>query len=584
VIGALLYLQWYSLRNRTWTRIKRLRQPKYLLFAFVGVLYFYFYFFRHFIGRSFRPGGAGPVDLGTSLENLVFYELIGALILFAILFLAWIIPHERAALIFTETEIAFLFPAPITRRGLVHYKLLRSQFSILITTLFLALVTRRFAGHFWFRVAGWWLILSTLNLHFIGSSFARTMLLDRGVSNWQRRSVVAVFVLVCAGLIIWWARQTVPPMNSFPLENLDDFKRYIRQVLLSGPALYILYPFRLIVRPYVAPELISFLIALGPAVGFLLLHYWWVVRSDVAFEEASIAASQKLAVKVAAIRSGNLRVSQKVVKAKKAPFRLRSVGLQPIALLWKNLISAGQVFSPRVWIVLSIIAVSTCIALRTGSGESGLLPALSMISAMFVIWTLLLGPQFVRQDLRHDLPRADILKMYPMRGWQIVLGELLAPGAILTGIQWFLLIVTLVLSGNWPGMALPLSLRLGVVLSTALLAPLLNLITLQIPNGAVLLLPAWFQTGKEGPQGIEATGQRIVFMLASLVVFCLALLPAAGVYLLALFLMKSFFSLAIALPVAALSAAVVLAIEGGLGIMLLGWLFERYDVSAESNP
>jgi ABC-2 type transport system permease protein len=580
LIRALFYLQFYTIWNRTWARIKRLRQPKYLLFAIVGGLYFYFYFFRHVIGRSFRTV-AGPIDLTASADTLALYELGGAFILFLILFLAWIVPRQRAALIFTEAEIAFLFPAPISRRGLIHYKLLRSQLSIFITTIFLALLSRRFAGHFWFKVGGWWLILSILNLHFIGSSFARTLLMDKGVSNWQRRSAVALIVLIALGLVIWWARRTAPELNPAQFENLEDFKRYIEGVLLSGPALYLLYPFRLIVRPYLAPDLISFLIAAAPAMGLLLLHYWWVVRSDVAFEEASLAASQKLAAKVAAVRSGNLRGVQKPVKAKKAPFRLRPLGLQPIALLWKNLISAGQAFSPRVWIVISIFAIISSFVVRSSSGSSALLPALSMISAMFVVWTLLLGPQFVRQDLRHDLPRADILKMYPMRGWQIVLGELLAPMAILTGIQWFLLIVSVSLSGSWPGMAPPLTLRLGIGFSAALLAPLLNLITLQIPNGAVLLLPAWFQSTA---QGIEATGQRIVFMLASLLVFILALAPAAGVYALALLLVKSFSNLAIAFPVAAVSAGVVLGIEGGLGIMLLGWLFERYDVSAESTP
>ena len=35
---------------------------------------------------------------------------------------------QRAALGFSEAEIAFLFPAPITRRGLVHFRLLSVQF------------------------------------------------------------------------------------------------------------------------------------------------------------------------------------------------------------------------------------------------------------------------------------------------------------------------------------------------------------------------------------------------------------------------------------------------------------------------
>jgi len=581
LIRALFYLQFYTIWNRTLARIKRLRQPKYLLFAFVGGLYFYFYFFRHVIGRSFRTG-AGPVDFTAATDTLVLWELVGALVLFLILFLAWIVPRERAALIFTEAEIAFLFPAPITRKGLIHYKLLRSQFSIFITTLFLALLSRRFAGHFWFKVGAWWLILSTLNLHLIGSSFTRTLMLDKGISNWKRRTGVALLLVIAIGLVIWWARQTVPEAHPMQFENLEDLKRYIQRVLLSGPAFYILIPFRLVVRPYLAPDFVSFLIAAGPAIGLLLLHYWWVVRSDVAFEEASLTASQKVAAKVAAIRAGGLRAaSQKPAKAKKAPFKLRPTGLQPIALLWKNLISAGQAFSPRVWIVVSVIAIITCIIVRSSSGQSGLLPALSMISAMFVVWTLLLGPQFVRHDLRNDLPRADILKMYPMSGWEIVLGELLAPMAILTGIQWFLLIICISLSGSWPGMSPPLTLRLGIGLSAALLAPLLNLITLQIPNCAVLFLPAWFQSNT---QGIEAAGQRIVFAIASLLVFIVAIAPAAGVYALGLLIVKSFLGLGLAFSVAAISAAVVLAIEGGLGIMLLGRLFERYDVSAESTP
>ena len=237
MIGALLYLQCSSMLNRTLRRLKRLRQPKYLLFAVVGAVYFYAYFFRHFIGRR----AAAAIPFSDAPESQAFVELIGALLLFVVMFLAWFIPHQRAALLFTEAEIAFLFPAPITRRGLIHYKLLRSQLSILFTTLFLALVTRRFASHFWIRVGGWWLILSTLNLHFMGSSFARTLLLDRGVSNWKRRTAAAILAASLIGLVIWWAHQTVPPAAS-TIENVQQLKDYGQRVLFSGPALYILYP------------------------------------------------------------------------------------------------------------------------------------------------------------------------------------------------------------------------------------------------------------------------------------------------------------------------------------------------------
>src|ERR1035441_1207456 len=180
MISALLYLQYHSTKNRTVMRIKRLRQPKYLFGAVVGGLYFYWYFFRTFFGT---PTRGQPFALLGSPENQALFESVGALILLVILLVAWIVPHQRAALTFTEAEIAFLFPAPISRRTLIHFKLLRSQTAILFTTLLLTLVTRRLGGHAWIRAVGYWLILSTLNLHLLGSSFALTRLLDRGIST-----------------------------------------------------------------------------------------------------------------------------------------------------------------------------------------------------------------------------------------------------------------------------------------------------------------------------------------------------------------------------------------------------------------
>ena len=50
-----LYLQYHSIKNRIVMRIKRLKQPKYLLGGIVGGLYFYWYFFRTLFGTP-APG------------------------------------------------------------------------------------------------------------------------------------------------------------------------------------------------------------------------------------------------------------------------------------------------------------------------------------------------------------------------------------------------------------------------------------------------------------------------------------------------------------------------------------------------
>ena len=578
MISALFYLQYHSVKNRTWMRIKRLKQPKYLLGGIVGGLYFYWYFFRTFLGA---PGGKPAVPLFASSENLALFESIGALILLTMLLLAWVIPHQRAALTFTEAEVAFLFPAPISRRGLIHFKLLRSQTAILFTTLLLTLVTNRLGGKAWIHAVGWWLVLSTLNLHLLGSSFALTMLLDRGLTNWQRRSGILVLVLVMAGAVIIWTRQTMPAFDPSRLQDLEGIKDYAQQVLIAGPLPYLLYPLRLVVRPYLAQNALALLYALGPALLVLLLHYAWVVRSNVAFEEASVEASRKLAEKVTAVRAGNWQAAQKPPRRKRPPFRLRSTGFPVIALLWKNLISVGQLFSLRLWLTLAVFPVFFVVSVGLASGNSGSRPVLGILAAVLMFWSLLLGPQFLRQDFRQDLPLADILKTFPLRGWQLALGELLAPVVVLTAIQWFLLILLFALFSQPVTARLGWSCWLGMGFGAALIIPTLNLITLQIPNAATLLFPAWFQAAKGDAHGIEVMGQRLIFMFGQVLVFLVALIPAAALFAGLFFLVKMLAGMAIAIPLASIAAALVLALEATLGIMLLGWLFDRFNVTAE---
>ena len=176
-------------------------------------------------------GRAGAAAAAVALPaDPLLYQSLGALILFVIVFLAWIIPRKRAALAFTEAEVAFLFPAPVTRRALIHFKLLRSQLRIFFSVLFLTLVSRRFGsgGKALIHLAGWWIILSTLNLHFLGSSFALTRLLDRGIANWQRRLGVLAVVLLAFGAVAVWAAHAMPTLTSADLANRDTITDYAR--------------------------------------------------------------------------------------------------------------------------------------------------------------------------------------------------------------------------------------------------------------------------------------------------------------------------------------------------------------------
>ncbi|HEX7618548.1 MAG TPA: putative ABC exporter domain-containing protein, partial [Verrucomicrobiae bacterium] len=511
--------------------------------------------------------------------HLLLFELGGALALFVIVLLAWIIPRERAALTFTEAEVAFLFPAPITRRNLIHYKLVRSQLRIVFSALIFSLISRRFGGNFWVHALGWWLILSTLNLHFLGASFARTLMLDRGISNWQRRLLMLGLAAAMVASVWLWAKQTLPALNSADIANLDSILDYAQRLLTAGPALYLLYPFRLVVRPLLAPDTAALFSALPPVLLIFLLHYLWVIYSDVAFEEASVEASQKLATRIAAVRAGNWQAAGKKQKARHPWFKLSRTGPLPTALLWKNLLGIGQAFSPRLWIVLILVVVVAGFSLANAGHNQNLSSVAAVIIAFALSYSLLLGPQLLRLDFRRDLPQADVLKTFPMRGWQIALGEILAPVFVLIAFQWLLLLVGAGLIFCLPGKYEALT--LAIATGAAMLLPVLDFLLLLIPNAAVLLFPSWIQTGKDSPRGIEATGQRLIFALGQMLALLLALVPAAVAFIGVFFLLKFALGPAAAVPLASLAATVILAVEAGLGVVLLGKLFERFDVSEE---
>jgi ABC-2 type transport system permease protein len=576
IASALFYCQFHSVKNRLVTRLKRLRKPKYLVGAIVGGLYFYFYLLRGLLrgGRTAIP----PAHRET-------WESAAALFLMVAVLLAWVLPHSRSALAFTEAEVAFLFPAPMTRRTLINFKLLKSQSAILFSSLLMTLIGRGLGGNFVIRAVGWWALLSMFNLHLLGSSFALTMLMDRGISNWQRRAFFGVALAGAVAGIYLWIRATLPPLpGGLGAQDIARITEYAQQLLRTGPIPWLLFPFRLMVAPYFAADFTQFLRAIGPALGIIVLHYWWVTSSNVAFEDASLERSRKDAERIAAFRAGNWRAMQKPKKAARPPFGLRPVGNPAVAVFWKNLVSAGQYVTTRVWLMsVSCAIIAGSIVRSKGGGVMDLQMGIVFLAGMVATMSLVSGPQMLRNDLRQDLPAADLLKMYPMPGWQIILGEVLAPAVILAAIQWLLLALAFIFCPRqFQGHPLPLATRIGVAVSAALVLPFVDLIAMLIPNAAVLFFPAWFQLGKDGPRGFETTGQQMVLMFGQMLVLVVSLLPAGLAFAALSFAVSYVLGHPIGVIAGALAAAIVLAGEAALGIKFLGDVFERFDLSDEN--
>ena len=167
--------------------------------------------------------------------------------------------------------------------------------------------------------------------------------------------------------------------------------------------------------------------------------------------------------------------------------------------------------------------------LRGPKGEGGYAPVVLMVAIIAGSYTFFLGPQLLRQDLRSDLPNADILKTYPLAGWQIILGELLTPTAILSGLLWFSILAAVWALARMGGEPRPFELadRLIIAACLAVIVPPLCALQLLIPNAAAVLFPGWFQSMRTRGGGIEMMGQRLIFVFGQLLAVVVAILPAA---------------------------------------------------------
>ncbi len=583
-MNALGYLVTRSFANGALFRLRRLRQPRYLLGAILGSAYFYFYFGRILGGERSPFGIPSAADAAFSVE-------VGAAIFFLItLVMSWILPASRAAITFTEAEIAFLFPAPIHRRTLVILRLLKSQFSLLMFSAFMTLLTGRFrlGTEAWLRVGGWWVILNTLHLHRIGASFALQRLRERGMADWKRRALFLTAILALAAGVEFTRRSLPPPPDVATAMRGGSavVVNYLTQVIRAGPLPFVLAPFKVIVRPNFSHDAATFFHAMLPALGIMALHFLWVVRADVSFEDASIEAAKKRASFIAARGRGETRARTGPGTAQTPLFLLRPTGFAPVAFVWKSLLKSGGRRTFSRWTTFFTILAVGAKLLEHADIRSPTVVALAVLIGIGCYLTLLLGFVLVGQhsaaQLRQGIAAMDLLKTYPIPGWQLALGELAGPVALGTLMQWTALgIGVMLLRTSVPETFFQPAVLYSVA-GFALLLPVFNLSFAILPSACALLFPGWLRPLENASPGIEGTGLRLVISISQILAVVAALIPVALFGALAFFVAGKFTPLLEWRIVAAGCTAIpLLAMEAGLGIAWLGSLYDKFDVSAD---
>lgn len=564
--GALLFLYKRTASNRLRAQFARVRNPRYLIAMILGALYLWWALFRN------ARLGQGP--LATLVRTDLMVPLLAALLLLAAA-RWWLFGSDRSALAFQPAEVQFLFPAPVSRRALVHAKLLRNQFAILINSLIWTILLRGSGGSpaEWRRGIALWLLFSTLSLHRLGASIVRANVLDNAGAG-RRRSVIPVVVF--GGLIAAVAFGILTRVDLLRTANIQGMRAVVNTIVESlrqpVPA-YALWPVRALLDPVFALDYSTWAHAVPFSLVILLLHYLWVVRLDHAFEEAALEATQHRAERLQRFRSSQLgKTRSRKGKLARIP-RLSLSGRPEIAIVWKNVAAAIRGGAWRTQLLsftigLAVFAVIT----RSASGNAG--DVFVGVAFGWVAMLLFVGPLWMRFDLRLDLTRLAVLKSLPLSGRSIVAAEIAGVTILHTLTVWSLMTVPLVVLFQDPELAVNAGTNIPRFLAVVLAVPVFNALMFTVQNATALLFPAWVRLGTEA-RGFETMGQNLLTTGSTTLVAAVALVFPVGTGLLTIWLGDPLGDWSFVL--ATLLGAMVLTAELWPIISWLGKVFDRTD-------
>jgi len=566
VIRVFGYLAWRSAHNRIARQLRHLRSPRYVAALVFGLAYLWFTFVAQRSGTSQHEVADGR-----------WVELVGSIALLGTVAWSWIFGVERRVLKFTPAEVTFLFAAPVSRRGLIQFKLLHSQLFILFNALLWTLILsrERFGLSPWLRVVSIWVLLTTLSFHRLGASFVRTSLADHGRLGVRHR-VVSLIVLG-AVLIAWtWSiAEALPQLAESSGDSPFAFLPALGEAAARPLPTALTYPFRLMVRPLIASDVTDWLRALGPALVLMLVHYVWVVRSDTAFEETAAAVSLQRAQARSEGR-GQAKDARSTGRITPPLLRLAPKGWPAGAIFWKNLVAVARTRQLRK-VALTLLLGGALMAALSFQLEGGSLASIAgWLAISWAAATTLIGPQWVRNDLRGDLLKLDLLRSYPLRGWSVVSAEVAASTLVLTIIQFSLLLLGYLAFLGDQLMEPDLRQRTLLLLAAVIFLPAVNLLGMLIQNGTALLYPAWVRLGSGGPGGVEALGQNVLMMVVYVALLSVLLLLPLAIGGGAFLLLRGAIHEWAAVPATVLILG-TMAFEAALLVDWLGRIFERTD-------
>lgn len=566
---ALLFLHTRSFINRLRAQLVRARNPRYLVAIIVSCLYLWWILFQD---AAVQPG-----RYRESFFTSTYTSVVGSAVLLLFGMKWWLFKTDRSTLAFIPAEVQFLFPAPISRKHLIHAKLIRMQAIILINTLIFTIVLRGGANSIdsWKRGLSLWVLITTMSLHRLAAGIVRSSVVEHGSAGRRRALVPFGVYSFLIGVIVYSVLVHLPELSAARIDGFQSTIKALVGILKTPPASLALLPTRALVTSVLNATGSQWGSSIVGALIVLIVHYVWILRLDVAFEDAALEATRHRFERLQRLRSTQMGQARSRKGALTALPALKPQGRPEVAIIWKNIAAAlrGGGWQRQLLLFPGIILVFAIITLRKNTMPIDFF--FGMIGG-WIAMLLVLGPGMIRFDLRLDLPQLAVLKTFPISGRRLVMAEV-AGGTILHTITiWSLIAIPafIVLRGlsNPIGTESPGAFIVALLLSI----PALNALFFTIHNGTALLFPAWVRLGVE-PGRFEAMGQNMLTMGATTLAALVALVFPIGLGALAFWLTHGF-GVWIALMTGVLTGVAVLIAELGPALYWLGSVFERIEV------
>ena len=595
-MSPLVTLSLLRLRGRFRKWLRMVKQPKYA----IGMLIITCYWAWLLLGRVVTGGAALPEP--GSPETVDALRLAAALGLAAMLTLGYLL-RTRQPLVFDESEIQHLFTAPLARRTLIRYALLKVQPGILIGSGISSLIFAR--GGIGERLVRWpsvWLVFTLMFLwsNAVGLWKARMDELPPAQARRRRFATWAGLALAWSviGALAWRAWLAVADVSA-DLDGSFDPRQVVHLLAEERLLHVVLAPLQLPLQSILASSPAERGAGWLAALAIAVLLTEACARSPVRFEEGALERARQVS-EIRAHGFGGRRARLASAKARlRRPFPLQAAGPPETAILWKNLLLVARTSVARVAAIGGVVLAVAFAAIALLGAPKALVIALLTFAFSFAILTPVSGGAFWRNDLRVDLLHVDQLRTWPLPAWRLVAAEVAAPALATAAACAFLLalglgtiavtsIVRPDVGTSFAALAEGLgSTRVGACawafLAALPLATALSFLSAAIQNATVLLLPGWSRLGRMPVQGAAIAGQQVLLGLARLIVMAVGLLPGIALVAVAVVAQRAagFELRAWELPLLGLLAAAPLALESLLIVRSCGLLWDRLDPSRE---